>query len=138
VVGLFKSYQTEQASVFEPSNKKLKFLVRLTYRNTELKDETVSHILSKLSQIEPLIIQSFKVFRKLHYQFKNFNAKLEQLIQNDVNSQSSLIDKAVMGQIQYLSNRALELSYLSSIQDCFKLLNTVVRELYNYEKVNVL
>lgn len=135
LVGLFKN---EQAGVLEPNVKKLKFIIRFSSKNQELNEAFVKSTISKLSHLEPLIVQSFKVFRKLHYQFKNFNSKLDGLLQNGGSSQATLIDKAVLGQIQYLSQRAFELSYMNSIQDCFKLLNTIVRELYNFDKVSIL
>lgn len=62
-IGLFKKRNNNE--------KKLKFIVRLTIRNDKdsvlSKDETQATIIDKLQKVESLIIQSFKVFRKLHY-----------------------------------------------------------------------
>jgi hypothetical protein len=53
-------------------------------------------------------------------------------------SQSALNDKVALGQLQYLQAKSLELSYVQNIGDCFRLINTVVKELYSYDKVSVL
>lgn len=54
------------------------------------------------------------------------------------NSSSSILEKAVLGQLQYLQGKSLELSYCQNVSDCFKLINTVIRELFSYEKSSIL
>ena len=43
-----------------------------------------------------------------------------------------------MSQMSYLQQKSLELSWVGTIEECFKLINTVSKELYSYDKVAVL
>ena len=85
------------------------------------------------------MILSFKVFRKLHYQLKNYKTKLNEICAAPNNSLLSVsVDKAVLNKLAYLQNKSLELSYAQSSSDCLKLINSVARELFSYDKVTVL
>ena len=131
-MGLFKAAPLEDAGLLpSEDSKKLKFVLRLTLTAGTPMEPLIQHLSSKVSLIESLLIQAFKVFRKLHYQFRGFTAKMEGVMRSGSDLQG-------MSQMSYLQQKSLELSWVGTIEECFKLINTVSKELYCYDKVAVL
>ena len=49
----------------------------------------------------------------------------------------NLSEKA-LNKLSYIQTKSLELSCLSTVSECLKLITTVIRELFSYERVSVL
>ena len=95
-MGLFKAALLEDPCLLpSEDSKKLKFVLRLTMTAGTPIEPVIQHLQAKVSLIESLLIQAFKVFRKLHYQFRGFTAKMEGVMRSGSDLQG-------MSQMSYL------------------------------------
>jgi hypothetical protein len=59
----------------------IKFVVRISCCG-QMEEKIQNEVTERLIKIESLIIQAFKVFRKLHYQLKDFSNKLDNIMES--------------------------------------------------------
>jgi hypothetical protein len=59
----------------------IKFVVRISCCG-QMVEIIQNEVTERLIKIESLIIQAFKVFRKLHYQLKDFSNKLDNIMES--------------------------------------------------------
>lgn len=79
-----------------------------------------------------MIIASWKSFKKLNRQFAQFTKKLE-----SINDMSCISDKT-LHQLQYIQAKTCESNMISTIPETFRLLEVIVKDLFNYDKIALL
>eukprot|EP00347_Sterkiella_histriomuscorum_P006294 403353320 len=125
-----------KSNSFNGLNKKQIMIVRVSFRNLSLQDyqKLIPSLKMISSMIQPLISQSLQAFKKIK---KLYDLSKTGQPSAQSNDQSFLTSKE-FNLLQYLHGKTLELSSIRNISECFKLSQTIVKELFNYDKVQIL